>query len=341
MTKILLTGGAGFIGHHLAKTILDSTDWNLIIIDKLTYASYGFDRLREEGILENPRVTIFTYDFSQPISSGMANEIGQVDYIIHMGAETFVEKSIEDPLPFVQSNVIGSSRLLEFAKTQTALKHFIYTSTDEIFGSALQGQQFKEWDRYNSSNPYAATKAAGEEMALAFANTYGIPVLITHTMNVFGERQHPEKFIPKAIRHILDNKVLSIHADKTRTMPGSRFYTYARNFSHALLFLLQKAECEVQIEGEEINWKRDKFNITGEREIDNLELTQIIGRIMGKEPKYELVDFHSSRPGHDLRYALDNSRILSLGWRPKFGLEESLESTIRWTLDNPKWLYGI
>jgi dTDP-glucose 4,6-dehydratase len=268
-----------------------------------------------------------TSDLSHPLSDGIVQEIGQVDFIIHMGAETHVDNSISDPYPFVMSNVVGTLGILQFAKCQKHLNQFIYFSTDEVFGPAPSHVSYKEWDRYDSHNPYAATKAGGEELALAFANTYGIPVLITHTMNLIGERQHPEKFIPKVIKKILADEIVEIHSDPTLTKAGSRFYLHCRNMASALLFILDREKII-----------RDKINIVGEKEIDNLSLAQFIANILGKQLKYKMVDFHSSRPGHDLRYALDGSKLAQLGWTPPISFEDSLNKTVRWMIEHPRWL---
>ncbi|PIU76251.1 NAD-dependent epimerase [Candidatus Pacearchaeota archaeon CG06_land_8_20_14_3_00_35_12] len=327
--KILITGGCGFIGHHIVEHILKNTDWDIVILDKLSYASSGFDRLRDIKVFDDKRVSVLTKDFSHPLEEGFIREIGNIDYILHLGAETHVDKSIENPEPFVVSNVLGTMRMLDFARTQKNLKKFLYFSTDEVFGPAPEGVFYKEWDRYNSSNPYAAAKAGGEELALAYANTYKVPVIITHTMNVFGERQHPEKFIPMTVKKILNGEKVLIHSDKTKTKAGSRFWIHARNVASAILFLLQK---DVQL--------RDKYNIVGEREIDNLEMAKTIAKILGKELKYEMMDFHSSRPGHDLRYALDGAKMKELGWNIPMPFEQSLSKTINWITaeENKKWL---
>lgn len=324
--RILITGGAGFAGHHVVEHLLKNTDWEICVLDKLSYAASGFDRLRDIEAFTDERVRVFASDFSLPITDGVRQEIGKLDHIIHMGAETHVDRSIEDAYPFLRANVQGTMNVLEYARTLPNLKQFVYFSTDEVFGPAHAGVAYKEWDRYSSANPYAATKAGGEELALAYANTYGIPVLATHTMNLFGERQHPEKFIPKVIRAVLRGEVVMIHADATRTRAGRRSYIHCRNMAAALLFLLR------------MDWRREKMNIVGECEIDNLELAQKIAEIVGKPLEYEMVDFHSSRPGHDLRYALDGSKLKELGWEHPSTFEESLEKTVRWTLARPRWL---
>jgi len=323
---ILITGGCGFLGHHLVEHVLKNTDWDVIIFDKLTYASSGYDRLRDINVFDDRRVRCFDVDITQPISEGIGKETPHVDYIVHAAAETHVDRSIEDPIPFVMTNVVGTTNMLQFARLLPDLKWFHYFSTDEVFGPAPSGVAYKEWDRYNSGNPYAASKAGAEEIVLAFGNTYKLPIFVTHTMNLFGERQHPEKFIPKVIRSVLKGDVVTIHADPTKTKSGSRFYLHCRNAAAATLFLLENAE------------QRDKYNIVGEKEVSNLELAQFIADVLGKPLSYRLVDFHSSRPGHDLRYALDGSKLASMGFSFPKTFEESLEKTILWTIEHLEWL---
>jgi dTDP-glucose 4,6-dehydratase len=328
MTTIAITGGAGFIGSHVVEHILKNTDWNVIVLDRLTYASSGFDRLRDTDAFDDKRVRCFTVDLTQEFGSGLRQELGEPDYVVHMAAETHVDNSISDPWPFVQANVIGTFRVLEWARKLSRLKKMIYFSTDEVFGPAPEGTAYKEWDRYNSTNPYSATKAGGEELCLAWANTFKVPVLITHTMNVFGERQHSEKFIPMVVRRTLSGEKILVHANSELTKSGSRFYIHARNVSSAILFLINHSQV------------REKYNIVGEREVTNEDMVLAIGEVLGKKPNYELVDFHSSRPGHDLRYALDGTRLKELGWEIPVDFYKSLERTVRWIVDpaHRKWL---
>lgn len=326
MKHVLITGGCGFIGHHFVEHFLKNTDWQIYVLDKLSYASFGFDRLRDIDAFDSRRVQVFCADLTRPISEGILSETRQTNYILHLAAETHVDNSISDPMPFVYANMVGTANMLEFARKLTNLKVFDYFSTDEVFGPAPGTTLYKEWDRYNSTNPYSATKAGGEELALAWANTYGLPVMITHTMNCFGERQHPEKFIPMCIKKILIGDTVTIHASKDKKISGSRFYIHCRNVAAATHFLLDKYD------------NREKYNIVGEREVSNLELAQTIADILGKPLKYEMVDFHSSRPGHDLRYGLDGSKMARLGWKLPSSFEKSLERAVKWTVKHPKWL---
>ena len=329
--RIMLTGGAGFIGHHLLEHLLSHTDYEIVCLDRLD-TSGSLHRMHEvleseKGIKESwkKRVSFCFHDLKSEINDIVSYNLGHIDIIIHLAAASHVDRSIEDPMSFVMDNVVGTTNLLDYTRRLDNLELFMNFSTDEVFGPAPQGIKYKEWDRYDSTNPYSASKAGAEEMCLAFANTYKMPVIITHTMNVFGERQHPEKYIPMCIKRILSGEKISIHAS-SQGDPGKRHYIHARNVSAAVLFLLDK-------------WTtREKYNIVGEVELDNLQLAQKIADILGKPLNYELVDFHSSRPGHDLRYALDGSFMQSIGWNIPVSVDESLERTIKWTLENKRWL---
>ena len=171
-----------------------------------------------------------------------------------------------------------------------------------------------------------STKAGGEELCLAWANTYGVPIMVTHTMNVIGERQHPEKWVPLIVRKTLREQEITVHASPDLKRSGSRFYIHARNVADAILFLLKSGKT------------REKYNIVGEREVTNEEMVKYIATILGKQPKYRMVDFHSSRPEHDLRYALDGGRLAEMGWGVPVQFWASLERVVRWTIEHPKWL---
>ena len=261
-------------------------------------------------------------------NSQLVAQLGSHDWIVHMAAATHVDRSIDDPMSFVLDNVVATCNLLDYAR-QVGCKGFLYFSTDEVFGPAPPGVRYKEDDRYHSTNPYAATKAGAEELCVAYHNTYKLPVIITHTMNVFGQRQHPEKFIPSTIVKVRDRKNVTIHADATRTKAGSRFYIHAQAVADAVCFLFDNGKAG------------EKYNIVGQREVDNLELATLIAKFIGAPLSYEMVDFHSSRPGHDLRYALDGTKMAEMGWVPPRSFEDSLMETVRWTLIHPHWLVDL
>jgi dTDP-glucose 4,6-dehydratase len=323
---ILLTGAAGFIGSHMAEHLNRQTDWNIVIIDKLTYASKGLDRLRDAGLIFSPRVRFFSYDLIQPLSVGLIREIGTVDCIVHMAAETHVDNSIVEPARCIENNIISTVNILEYARQLQSLTKFFYFSTDEVFGVAPPGVSFKEWDRHKPTNPYSASKSGAESICISYENTYKIPLIIVNVMNAFGERQHVEKFIPKCIKYILQGQILDIHADLDCKNPGSRTYIHARNIAAAVLFLIDRGKLG------------EKYNIVGEKEMNNLEVAQFIADELGKECKYRLTSFHKARPGHDLRYSLDGTKLQEMGWNLPISFEDSLRKTINWTLKHKQWL---
>ena len=238
MKKVLITGGAGFIAHHLIYYIIQKTNWDIISLDRLDYSG-NLNRL--DNILsslsdkDRSRIKIVYHDLKAELNPWIRKEIGDINFILHLAAGSHVDRSIEFPMEFVMDNVVGTANILEYARhintQKSQFERFVYFSTDEVFGPAPDGINYKENDRYNSTNPYSATKAGGEELAVAYQNTYNLPVIITHTMNVFGERQHPEKFIPMCIKKIRDGEKVTIHSDKSKTIAGSRHYIHAEDVS--------------------------------------------------------------------------------------------------------------
>lgn len=327
--KILITGGAGFIASHFVDHVLKTTDWDLVLLDKFTYASNGLQRLKEIGAYDNPRVKIHLADISKPLGKCLEAEIGPIDYLLHMAAGTHVDRSVSCPRDFVEANIFGTFEMLEYARRIPQLKKFFYFSTDEVFGPAKVGEKFKEWDRYNSTNPYSATKAGGEELALAWANTYGIPVIISHTMNVYGERQHPEKFIPRVVSALINGRTLDIHVDPATGEPGSRNYLHCQDVSEAVMFLLEHGSI------------REKYNITGMREYSNLYVAEAIAKVLGKTIDYRKIYPQMIRPGFDVRYGMDGSKLAAMGWAPSKSLDTSLKNTVEWMVksENRHWLY--
>lgn len=314
--RVLVTGGAGFIGHHLVDYLLRNTDWDIVVMDRLD-TSGALDRLREVITPENkPRLAFVFHDLKAAVNGHAAARIGHPDFVFHLAASTHVDRSIDDPMPFILDNVVGTANLLEWARMNDGIEKILFFGTDEVFGPASPTDAYKEWDRYKSSNPYSASKAGAEELCVAWANTYGMPILISHAMNCFGERQHSEKFIPKCIRTILRGETMPI-------IPGSRFWIHARTVSEAAMFLLRHGRAG------------EKYNIVGEREIRNLDMAERIAGILGKELKWR--DAGKSRPGHDARYALDGSKMREMGWTPEISFEKSLEETVFWTANHPEW----
>ncbi len=326
---ILITGGCVFIGHHFVEHVYLRTNWNIIIIDKLSYASNGFERLRDIGCINNNRIQIYTNDLINPIPEGLQKELGDnINYIVHMAAETHVDNSIQNPKLFLDNNINSTLNLLEYSRNLKNLEIFFYFSTDEVFGPALNNTLFKEWDRHKSTNPYSASKSAAEQICISYENTYKVPLMIVNVMNAFGERQHVEKFIPLCIKKILNNETIQIHSYPNKKESGTRFYIHGRNIASAVLFLIQNGSIG------------EKYNIAGEKEVSNLEMAQLISKFVGKDLKYEMVDFHTTRPGHDLRYGLDGNKLFNMGFKLPLNFEESLKKTVEWTLmkENIKWL---
>jgi dTDP-glucose 4,6-dehydratase len=327
MKCILVSGGCGFIASHFIEHVHKNTDWNIVTIDKLSYASNGLERLRDAQLLSSNRVRVFTADLTNPLSVGLVKEIGPVNYIVHMAAETHVDNSIKMPIDCIHNNIMSTVHLLEYARNLSMLEKFFYFSTDEVYGHAPKGVAYNETDRHRSTNPYSASKSAGEQICIAYQNTYKIPLMMVNVMNAFGERQHVEKFIPKCIKMISAGEKVLIHANDDCTESGSRFYIHARNIVAAVLFLIDNGTIG------------ELYHITGEREVTNLEMAEFIADVIGKDLKYEMVNWHTTdRQGHDLRYALDGSKISRLGWKLPVDFEHSLRKTIQWTLQNPKWL---
>lgn len=337
--RVLITGSAGFIAHHVIDTLICETDWNIVTLDRLDYSgnlNRLADIMQKYDDATKKRVEIVFHDLRAELNPQIVSLLGDVDIVLHLAAGSHVDRSIQFPMEFVQDNVIGTVNLLQYARNLKNLKKFVYFSTDEVFGPAPPGVNYDEHARYNATNPYSASKAAAEEMCVAFQNTYDMPIFITHTMNVFGERQHPEKFIPLVIKKVRDKERVTIHSDVTRTIPGSRHYIHAKDVADGILFILNEIENKNHFDFG--GSKCPKFNLVGPEEINNLELAQLIARAQNKELIYELIDFHSSRPGHDLRYSLSGDYMKSLGWTPKISLRGRIEQVVNWTLENERWL---
>ena len=324
----------GFVGHHVLDHLLVNTDWEIIGVDSWNHKGIPERVLHSKHYqLNSERVKVVTHDLIAPFSKTTIKNIGRVDYIINIASQSHVDRSIEDPVPFIQNNINLVLHMLEFAR-EVKPDLFIQFSTDEVYGPAPDKYLSKEWDSHIPSNPYSGSKAAQEDIAISYWRTYGIPLIITNTMNCFGERQDPEKFIPRIIKSVLYANEVTIHGQEGNI--SSRFYIHCRNAADGVLHIINNLP---PVKYPDAN-KPDRYNIVGEKELNNLELAQLVAEITGKPLKYRFVDWHNTRPGHDKRYALDGKKLRDLGWEPPIHLERALRKTIEWGLENPEWLYG-
>jgi len=332
MKTLLLTGACGFVGSHIVEEALRYENMQVVALDRLAYAG-RLDRLAH---LRGPRLRFVFHDFSQAFSTPLLDEIGQVDYIIHNGAESHVARSFQNPGAFVQSNVLGTLNVLQAARVLKPVK-MVYVSTDEVMGSST-GKPFQEGDPLNPTNPYAATKAAGEFLAHSYFRCFDVPVVISRTMNIFGERQHPEKFIPRVIGQMLRGEqvkvfgrfeVLPSHMENFQPVevkvwyPCSRHWLHARVQANALMFLLQHGE------------PGQKYHIDGV-EKNNKEIVELIENTLGLKVPWVWAD--PAGPAYDLSYSLDGSLLRALGWTPPRDFEKSFRDTVLWTAQHPEYL---
>lgn len=331
--RILLTGASGFFGSHLLRHLLLNTDWEFVCICSWKYKGTPE---RIENALEGQdrnRVEIITHDLISPLTETTKKRLGKIDYILNIASNSHVFRSIEHPEEFIINNTLLAFNILELSR-ELKPEVFLQFSTDEVYGVAPDGVNYKEWSSIVPSNPYSASKACQEAIAVSYWRTYNVPVIITNTMNLFGETQDSEKYVAQLIRKISNNETVTIHGSVSNI--GSRFYLHARNGADAILFILKNLPPKSYNNGE--NLVPDRYNIVGDAEIDNLDMARIVAEIMNKDLKYELVDFHNERPGHDKRYALDGNKLKDLGWIAPLDFKESLKNTIDWTLNNKQWL---
>lgn len=334
--RLFITGGGGFVGSHTIMHILHNTDWDVVTVDSFRHMGKTdriTDMMRSYPKWTN-RLTVLTHDLSVPFSPQFIDRLGEIDYVINMASESSVDRSIANPRDFFNNNTNLMLTMLEYAK-DNPIKKFLHISTDEVYGPAPLGYDHVEGDHHWPSNPYAASKAAQEDLGHAFWRTYGIPYMRTNTMNIIGEMQDPEKLVPRAIQCAVKGEVMPIFANPDKTAAGTRKYLHARNQADALLFVLNNIEPTKYSEGAD---SPPIFNVVGDRELSNLDMALLVASFTGKELKYELVDVHSARPGHDLRYSLDGTKLESLGWEAPMSFEDTVESTVKWTLKHPEWL---
>lgn len=333
MKTVLLTGASGFFGSHLLRHLLMNTDWEIICI--VSWKHKGTPERVENAWkdMDKDRVTIIRHDLEAPFTEHTKKRIGKVDYILNIASNSHVDRSIEEPRPFIEGNVESVLTMLELAK-EIKPSLFLQFSTDEVYGPAPKGVDYPEWSTIRPSNPYSASKAAQEAIAFSYWRTYGVPLIITNTMNLVGQTQDTEKYPARLIRLIYNGEIVTVHGKPDDI--GSRFYIHARNAADAVLFIVNNLPPKNYIEDKIL--EPDRYNIVGETELNNLELAQMTAKLMGKELKNVFENFHLTRSGHDRRYALSGEKLKNLGWQPPEDFEESWKRSIDWTLEHKEWL---
>jgi dTDP-glucose 4,6-dehydratase len=328
--KCLVTGGAGFIGSHLVEHLLRHTDWQLVVLDRLDSAG-SLNRLfgMPSWGTHRHRVAYRHHDLRAPVNPLVAGELVEpfggapFDRVMHLAAGSHVDRSVTEPSLFVLDNVLGTEHLLEALRRPEFFRptgRALHMSTDEVFGSAPAGTAFKPWDRFNPTNPYAATKAGAESLVVAFAVTFGLPLVVAHATNVTGAGQHPEKFLPIAMSCIARGEEVPIHAVEGKVC--SRYYVDVENVCSALLAILERGSL---IDGD---GRSGRYNISGDVELSNIELCKKIARLMGKEFRHRLVENPPGRIMPDLRYCIDDAETRALGWKPPVRFDEGLARTV-------------
>jgi len=334
MKKILITGGAGFIGSHVIRRFVNKyPEYHIFNLDALTYAG------NLENIKDVENESNYTFIKGDIVNEDFINKLfsnHNFDGVIHLAAESHVDRSIEDPLAFVRTNVIGTMNLLNAAKNywkdNFAGKRFYHISTDEVYGSLGADGLFTETTPYDPNSPYSASKASSDHFVRAYGETYGLPYVLTNCSNNYGSYHFPEKLIPLFINNIINNKPLPVYGDGNYT----RDWLFVEDHAIAIDLVFHEGK------------NHETYNIGGFNEWKNIDLVKILCQIMdqklGKEEgtSQELITYVKDRPGHDLRYAIDASKInKELGWKPTVTFEEGLEKTINWYLNNEEWLQNV
>jgi dTDP-glucose 4,6-dehydratase len=328
VSTLLITGGAGFIGSNLVQHALDRTADRLVVVDKLTYAG---SLANLEGPLKDPRVTFVRADIGDRAAMTRLFDEHRPDAILNLAAETHVDRSIDSPQAFIDTNVVGTFVLLETARQFVARGRdafrFLHVSTDEVYGTLGPSGQFSEETPYAPNSPYAASKASADHLVRAYFHTYGLPVLLTNCSNNYGPFQFPEKLIPLMILNAVEGRPLPIYGDGGNV----RDWLHVEDHCEGILLALHKG-----LPGE-------KYNIGGGNERTNLQIVDQVCELVDRmkpaaTSRRALKTFVPDRPGHDRRYAIDASKIRrELGWTPRHTFEDGLEATVRWYLEHRDW----
>jgi dTDP-glucose 4,6-dehydratase len=301
---VLVTGGAGFIGSHLVDLLLARGNTRVTVLDKLTYAG------NLENLSAHERNSRFRFVHGDVADAEVVGDlVRDADRVIHAAAESFVDRSIEEPAAFVRSNVTGTHAVLEACLG--AGHPLLAVSTDEVYGSTATGSSTED-DPLRPNSPYAATKAAADLLCRAYHATYGLPVTIVRGSNAYGPRQHPEKAIPTFVTAALEGRPLPVYGDGS----NRREWLFATDFARGVLAVLDEGE------------SGDVYNIGGGQEMGNLEVARMICELVGASES--LISFVADRPGHDFRYSLVWDRLAALGWKPEVSFEEGMAQTIEW-----------
>lgn len=305
--RVLITGASGFIGSGVLAYLLEQTSWEFTCVCSWRHMGSPLH------ITPGPRVSVVTHDLVGPLP-----HLGDFGYILNLASESHVDRSIQFPREFIENNVSSTINVLEYARLHPPFR-FVQFSTDEVYGA----QQHEEWDVLLPSNPYAASKAAQEMVAIAYWSTYKVPVVITNSNNIVGPNQNKEKFVPKLIDLISRDQEVVIHAANGK--PGKRYYNPVQNVADALLFLLTSPQRTMPNEPD----RPPRFNLPGGVELDNLEMAQLIANLLGKTLNYRMEDAEISRPGYDQFYPHTAGKLSEMGWNPPFDLVNELERIIQ------------
>jgi len=326
MMKMLLTGASGFAGSHMLKELIDTSHSKVIC--PVTYR-HGGNSKRIPALLEGKDTTLYELCNLDLANEKCIEKILSFDFdtIVNFASESHVDRSIKKPLKFFHNNIDLMVNLLEIARIK-AIKNFIHISTDEVYGSLPAGSINKEWQYpHRPSNPYSASKSAQESLAMSYCKTFSIPITIINSTNLIGEAQNQEKFLPKIISSIISQEVIYVDTDNEKRM-GSRKYLYAGDLAKAVI---KVTNTKSLVE----DFPR-KFHISGSEEYSNLDVVNLVGRLLGIEPRIQIRI--SPRPGYDLRYELNSDRLKSLGWEESDVLKNHIAKILNWTLSNPDWL---